>query len=47
MIGEPARAFYGSQFSLTYPVLTHYRVGLWVPEVGVAPSTPAPKPTTS
>ena len=36
VIGEPARAFYGNQFSLTYPVLTHYRVGLWVPEVGGA-----------
>lgn len=34
VIGEPARAFYGSQFSLTFPVLTHYRVALWVPEVG-------------
>jgi site-specific DNA recombinase len=34
VIGEPARAFYGQQFGLTYPVFTHYGVGLWVPEVG-------------
>ena len=34
VIGEPARAFYGPQFALTFPVLTHYGVGLWVPEVG-------------
>ncbi|GAC1310820.1 MAG: recombinase family protein [Acidimicrobiales bacterium] len=36
VIGEPARAFYGGQFALTFPVLTHYHVGLWVPEVGGA-----------
>ena len=36
VIGEPARAFYGSQFALTYPLFTHYRVALWVPEVGGA-----------
>jgi DNA invertase Pin-like site-specific DNA recombinase len=36
VIGEPSRAFYGGQFGLTFPVLTHYRVGLWVPEVGGA-----------
>lgn len=36
VIGEPARAFYGPQFALTFPVLTHYGVGLWVPEVGGA-----------
>ena len=34
VIGEPARAFYGSQFALTFPLFTHYRVALWVPEVG-------------
>lgn len=34
VIGEPARAFYGGQFSLTFPVFTHYGVTLWVPEVG-------------
>lgn len=36
VIGEPARAFYGPQFALTFPVLTHHGVGLWVPEVGGA-----------
>src|SRR3954464_2762586 len=36
VIGEPARAFYGNQFGLTFPVFTHYGVGLWVPEVGGA-----------
>ncbi|MGO9961946.1 MAG: recombinase family protein [Acidimicrobiales bacterium] len=36
VIGEPSRAFYGSQFALTFPLFTHYRVGLWVPEVGGA-----------
>ncbi|MGH3664901.1 MAG: hypothetical protein ACRDU8_02215 [Egibacteraceae bacterium] len=36
-IGEPARAFYGNQFSLTFPVFVHYGgVQLWVPEVGGA-----------
>jgi site-specific DNA recombinase len=34
VIGEPQRAFYGNQFGLTFPVLTHYNVELWVPEVG-------------
>lgn len=34
VIGEPHRAFYGNQFSLTFPVFTHYGVSLWVPEVG-------------
>lgn len=33
-IGEPQRAFYGNQFSLTFPVFTHFGVQLWVPEVG-------------
>jgi len=36
VIGEPARAFYGNQFGLTFPVFVHYSVGLWVPEVGGA-----------
>ena len=36
VIGEPARAFYGGQFALTFPVLTHFHVALWVPEVGGA-----------
>lgn len=34
VIGEPARAFYGQQFGLTFPVFVHYGVELWVPEVG-------------
>jgi DNA invertase Pin-like site-specific DNA recombinase len=34
VVGEPARAFSGNQFSLTFPVFTHYGVELWVPEVG-------------
>jgi site-specific DNA recombinase len=34
VIGEPQRAFYGSQYGLTMPVFTHYGVQLWVPEVG-------------
>lgn len=34
VIGEPHRAFYGNQYSLTMPVFTHYGVQLWVPEVG-------------
>jgi site-specific DNA recombinase len=34
VIGEPARAFYGGQFGLTFPVFTHHDVELWVPEVG-------------
>jgi site-specific DNA recombinase len=36
VIGEPQRAFYGSQFSMTFPLFTHHGVGLWVPEVGGA-----------
>jgi site-specific DNA recombinase len=34
VIGEPARAFYGNQFGLTFPLFVHYGVELWVPEVG-------------
>ena len=34
VIGEPARAFYGNQFGLTFPVFLHYELELWVPEVG-------------
>jgi len=34
VIGEPARAFYGSQFAMTFPILTHHGVALWVPEIG-------------
>ncbi|MFI9379541.1 recombinase family protein [Kutzneria sp. NPDC052558] len=36
VIGEPQRAFYGNQYGLTLPVLQHYGVQLWVPEVGGA-----------
>ena len=36
VVGEPQRAFYGSQFGLTFPIFTHYGVQLWVPEVGGA-----------
>lgn len=34
VIGEPQRAFSGPQFQLVFPVLCHYGVQLWVPEVG-------------
>jgi site-specific DNA recombinase len=34
VVGEPARAFYGNQFGLTFPVFVHYGIQLWVPEVG-------------
>ena len=34
VVGEPARAFYGNQFGLTFPVFVHYGLELWVPEVG-------------
>jgi site-specific DNA recombinase len=34
VIGEPQRAFYDNQFSLTFPLFIHYGVPLWVPEVG-------------
>jgi site-specific DNA recombinase len=34
VIGEPQRAFSGNQYGLTAPLLWHYGVELWVPEVG-------------
>ena len=34
VIGEPHRAFYANQFSLTFPLLCHFGSELWVPEVG-------------
>lgn len=34
VIAEPQRAFAGNQFGLVFPVLDHYGVHLWVPEVG-------------
>jgi site-specific DNA recombinase len=46
VIGEPQRAFYGSQFGMTFPVFVHYGIGLWVPEIG-ARSAPARMPTIS
>ena len=36
VIGEPQRAFSGPQFQLVFPLLCHYGVELWVPEVGGA-----------
>jgi site-specific DNA recombinase len=36
VIGEPQQAFYGNQFGLTFPLLEHYDVQLWIPEVGGA-----------
>jgi hypothetical protein len=36
VIGEPQRAFYDNQYSLTMPLFSHYGVQLWVPEVGGA-----------
>jgi len=40
VIGEPHRAFYGNQYSLTFPLFEHFKVPLWVPEVG-GPIDPA------
>ncbi|MEU8108407.1 recombinase family protein [Nonomuraea muscovyensis] len=40
VIGEPQRAFYGNQYSLTFPLFEHFGVPLWVPEVG-GPIDPA------
>ncbi|WP_280869171.1 recombinase family protein [Streptomyces sp. MJP52] len=34
VIGEPQRTFYGNQFGNTFPIFVHFRVPLWVPEVG-------------
>lgn len=36
VIGEPHRAFYGNQYSLTFPLFEHFGIPLWVPEVGGA-----------
>jgi DNA invertase Pin-like site-specific DNA recombinase len=33
VIGEPARAFYGAQYELTFPLFEHFGVELWVPDV--------------
>ncbi|MGY5013407.1 hypothetical protein ACWCY6_35880 [Streptomyces sp. 900105755] len=37
--GEPQRTFYGNQFGNTVLVFVHFRVPLWVPEIG-GPSDP-------
>ncbi len=34
VIGEYERAFYGSQYAATVPLLEHYGVQLWMPETG-------------
>lgn len=34
VIGEPQRAFSGSQFAMTFPLFEHFGVGLWVHEIG-------------
>jgi site-specific DNA recombinase len=34
VVGEYERAFYGSQYALMAPLLEHYGVQLWLPEVG-------------
>lgn len=45
VIGEPQRAFYGSQFGNAFPLFVHFGVPLWVPEVG-GPIDPDTRPTT-
>ena len=34
VVGEPQRVFYDAQFNDTFPLFHHFRVPLWVPEVG-------------
>ena len=34
VVAEPQRAFSGNQFGLVFPVLVHYGIDLWVPEIG-------------
>lgn len=34
VIAEPARAFAGAEFAAVFPILTHHKVQLFVPEVG-------------
>ncbi len=34
VVGEYERAFYGSQYAATAPLLEHYGVQLWMPETG-------------
>jgi site-specific DNA recombinase len=34
VVGEYERAFYGGQYAAMAPLLEHYGIGLWLPEVG-------------
>lgn len=34
VVAEPQRAFAGSEFSIVFPVLNHFGVRLWIPEIG-------------
>ena len=34
VIGEPQRVFYDDQYGLIFPLFAHYRVPVWVPEIG-------------
>ncbi|MEY9860725.1 DNA invertase Pin-like site-specific DNA recombinase [Catenulispora sp. GAS73] len=34
VIGEPQRVFYDNQYGMVAPLFAHYRVPLWVPELG-------------
>ena len=45
VIGEPQRAFYGNQFSLTFPV-SSTTASPCGSQKSAGPPTPAPKPTT-
>lgn len=36
VVGEPQRVFYDNQFGLIFPLFVHFKVALWVPEVGGA-----------
>ena len=40
VVGEPQRAFMGSQYAQVLPILTHYGVKLWLPNLG-GPFDPA------
>ena len=34
VVGEPQRVFYDNQYGMVAPLFAHYKVGLWVPELG-------------
>lgn len=34
LVGEPQRVFYDNQYGMVAPLFAHYRVPLWVPELG-------------